>query len=167
MGTGSFPGRWPPIPSNVEVKERVELYLYSPSGSSWLYFCLYLYKAYRSRRSVFSIATLLRSGQSWVCVLVAVRYNSLHRNVQIETGPIQPPIPRVRGLFPGLTTHPSSAKVKNEWSYTSTHHIHLHGVDKEILPLYKTYQRSLLGHKERYVLFTNYVNFTMWHRLIW
>jgi hypothetical protein len=27
--------RWPPSPSSAEVKERVELYLYSPSGSSW------------------------------------------------------------------------------------------------------------------------------------
>jgi len=38
MGTGSFPGiKWPgagtdhPTPPNAEVKERVELYLYSPS----------------------------------------------------------------------------------------------------------------------------------------
>ena len=37
-----FPGgkaagawRWPPTPTTVEVKERVELYLYSPSGPSW------------------------------------------------------------------------------------------------------------------------------------
>jgi len=37
-----FPGdkaagawRWLPTPSSDEVKERVELYLYSPSGSSW------------------------------------------------------------------------------------------------------------------------------------
>jgi hypothetical protein len=43
MGTGSFPEvKWPgrgvdhPPPSSAEVKERVELYLYSPSGSSWL-----------------------------------------------------------------------------------------------------------------------------------
>jgi hypothetical protein len=27
--------RWPPTPSGAEVKERVELYLYSPSGPSW------------------------------------------------------------------------------------------------------------------------------------
>ena len=42
MVTGSFPGgkaagtwRWPPTPSNAEVKEKVELNFYSPSGSSW------------------------------------------------------------------------------------------------------------------------------------
>jgi len=41
-GTGSFPGvKRPghgvdhPPASNAEVKERVELYLYSPSGPSW------------------------------------------------------------------------------------------------------------------------------------
>ena len=42
MGTGSFPGVKRPgrgvnhqPPSSAEVMERVELYLYSPSGSSW------------------------------------------------------------------------------------------------------------------------------------
>jgi hypothetical protein len=42
MGTGSFPGvKRPgrgidhPPPSSAEVKERVKLYLYSPSGPSW------------------------------------------------------------------------------------------------------------------------------------
>jgi hypothetical protein len=42
MGTGSFPGvKRPgrgvdhPPPLSTEVKERVELYLYSPSGPSW------------------------------------------------------------------------------------------------------------------------------------
>jgi len=42
VGTGSFPGvKQPgrgvdhPPPSSAEVKERVELYLYSTSGPSW------------------------------------------------------------------------------------------------------------------------------------
>ena len=41
MGTEFFPGvkrgawRWSPTPSSAEVKERVELYLYSTSGPSW------------------------------------------------------------------------------------------------------------------------------------
>ena len=40
MGTGPFPlvkrpGRLPPTPSSAEVKERVELYIYFPSGPSW------------------------------------------------------------------------------------------------------------------------------------
>ena len=43
LGTGSFPGlKRPgrgadhPPPTSAEVKERVELYLYTPSGPSWL-----------------------------------------------------------------------------------------------------------------------------------
>ena len=42
MGTGSFPGVKQlgcgidhPPPSSVNIKERVELYLYSPSGPLW------------------------------------------------------------------------------------------------------------------------------------
>jgi hypothetical protein len=42
MGTGSLPGvKWPgrgvdhPPSSSSEVKERVELYIYSPSAPSW------------------------------------------------------------------------------------------------------------------------------------
>jgi hypothetical protein len=49
MGTGSFPGvKWPERgvdhpSSSAEVKERVELYLYSPSGPVLGEFYLYLY----------------------------------------------------------------------------------------------------------------------------
>jgi len=42
MGTGSFPGvKWPgcsvdhPLPYSAEVKEKVELYIYSTSGPLW------------------------------------------------------------------------------------------------------------------------------------
>jgi len=42
MGNGPFPGvkwpgawRWPPTPSSAEVKGRVRLQTYSPSGPSW------------------------------------------------------------------------------------------------------------------------------------
>jgi hypothetical protein len=34
-GKSAGPWRWPPTPSSDEVKERVELYLYSSSGPSW------------------------------------------------------------------------------------------------------------------------------------
>jgi hypothetical protein len=43
--------RWPPTPSSAEVKERVEVYLYLPSGPSWpviewTYLLTYLYIKY-------------------------------------------------------------------------------------------------------------------------
>jgi hypothetical protein len=50
MRTRAFPGvKQPargvdhPLPSSAEVKERLELYLYSPSGPSWPQVGLYLY----------------------------------------------------------------------------------------------------------------------------
>ena len=34
-GTATGAWHWPPTPSSAEVKDEVELYLRSPSGSSW------------------------------------------------------------------------------------------------------------------------------------
>jgi hypothetical protein len=54
LGPNQFPVRWvptlfpaeggrrPPTPSNAEVKERIELYLYSSSGSSRVNFTFYV-----------------------------------------------------------------------------------------------------------------------------
>jgi hypothetical protein len=76
-----FPGgktagewRWPPTPSNTEVKERVDLYFYSPSGSSWLFYSeLYITYLYKNRG-----LTLGYRGNSLlpnisVCACVSVR----------------------------------------------------------------------------------------------
>jgi len=53
-------------------------------------------------------------------------------------GPIQPPVRWYRGSYPEVKrsgrdvdqSHPSSAETKNEWSYTSTPPICLHGVGR-------------------------------------
>jgi hypothetical protein len=53
-GKAAVAWRWPPPPSSAEVKERVELYLYSPSGLSRpvlgltlpLYMCIYIIYIY-------------------------------------------------------------------------------------------------------------------------
>ena len=56
----------------------------------------------------------------------------------------QPPIQWVHGYFPGLKrpechvghSRPCSVEVKNEWSYTSTSPICLHGVDRDNFTFY-------------------------------
>ena len=35
-------------------------------------------------------------------------------------------------------TLPSSAEVKNKWSYTSTSHVHLHGIDRNTFKFLST-----------------------------
>jgi hypothetical protein len=57
-----------------------------------------------------------------------------------------------RGSFPGQkrlghevdSSSPSSAEVKNEWSYTSTPHIRLHGMDRKDLSFLLLYNFSLV-----------------------
>ena len=82
MGTVSFPGvkrlgrrvdHLPP--SSAEIKERVELYLYSPSGPSWSVLgelCLYVYLSDR-----FHISNTGRLGVKR-CLLRGVRFRVQH-----------------------------------------------------------------------------------------
>jgi hypothetical protein len=61
---------WVPTPSNADLKERVELYLYSPSGSSWpvlgwtVTFYLYLYWFDVAIVPCFMSAMLLKTRQA-------------------------------------------------------------------------------------------------------
>jgi len=57
--------RWPPTPSRVQIKERVELYLYSPLGPSWpvLGWTLPLYS--RINRVIFTVNSDSRHFLEW------------------------------------------------------------------------------------------------------
>jgi hypothetical protein len=66
--------RWPPSPSNAEVKERAELYICSPS---WV--CMTSYRenftltgngAVESKRVCWTCAMLVIKASSWVCMSV-------------------------------------------------------------------------------------------------
>jgi len=68
-------------------------------------------------------------------------FYSLHHRVWTGSGPIQPPIQCVPGALihvinrPGREADrsrspPSSAEVKNAWSYTSSPSVRLHGVTR-------------------------------------
>jgi hypothetical protein len=61
-------------------------------------------------------STGLQAGWSWVWVLVGTRNFSLHHRIQASSGTKADHLP------------PSSAKVKNVWSYTSTPTTCLHGM---------------------------------------
>ena len=66
--------------------------------------------------------------------------SSSPKNTERLRGTTHPPIQQVPGLFPGVgglakrschdvdLSPPSSAEVKNEWGYTSTLAIRIHGV---------------------------------------
>ena len=98
--------RWPPTPSSAEVKERVELYLYSPSGLSWpvLGWPLSLHitfteQIWRRRR----IWAIIRLSVSWPwppplrVFLITLRHTTLSRT------PLDEWSARRRDLY--LTTH--------------------------------------------------------------
>jgi hypothetical protein len=87
----------------------------------------------------------LRAGWSGVRILVGARNFSPHHRVQTGPGAHPASYPMgTTGSFPGVKlpvresdhSPPSSAEVKNAWSYTSIHPIRLHGVMLSYKPNY-------------------------------
>jgi len=156
MGTGSFPGvkrpgrgvNHPSQPS-AEVKERVELHLYSPSGPSWpvigwtLPFLFlpqqhdWLYKRFtRTYTRVIQISSLVSKSPT------------TSPGPTLSTVPLAhtPPSPGV--IRQGREADHSpivSAEVKNEWKYTFTPSTRLHGVCMD-LPLCNVLVRAFYEH---------------------
>jgi hypothetical protein len=132
MGTrGSFhagnvtvAGSWLPPPSSAEVKK------------AWSYTSTPTYTFIGAEIAQWYSARL-RTGWSGVRVPVGAGKFSSHHRVQTGSGahPVSYPV-GTRGSFPGdkatvawsWPPPPSSADVKNAWSYTSTLPIRLHGV---------------------------------------
>ena len=92
------PWRWPPTPSSAEVKERMKLYLYSPSGSSspvlgWNVAVLYTRKP-QTRRTAAVIPIKRQSSPPALWLL----YLRLHMSTTArqgdqgghKTGPLRP-----------------------------------------------------------------------------
>jgi hypothetical protein len=143
MGTESFPGvKRPgpgidhPPPSSAEVKERVQLYLYSPFVPSWpiLGWILPLLD-YRMiiEPPWLSMGPMLQAG--WHMIWQPARDFSYLQNVQTGSG-AHPTFYSVatRSSFPGCKADPSLssiAKVKSKWNYTSAFPIHLCGVHRD------------------------------------
>ena len=93
----------------------------------------------RSRGSSVIIVTRLSSERSGFRISISVRVFCPPQKVQKFSVPNQPPIRRISETFPRVTRPehdckhipPSSADVKNEWSYTSTVGVGLQGDDKD------------------------------------
>jgi hypothetical protein len=72
-----------------------------------------------------------------VTITTGLRYNNNNNNNRPALEPTQPPIRLVHGFFPGVRwpkrdvySHSRNVEVNNEWGYTSSPPIRLHGVDK-------------------------------------
>jgi hypothetical protein len=101
LSRGKATGAWrgPPTPSKAEVKERVELYLYSPSGPLWpvlgrplaLRLLLLL---------LVSTSTAVRARQSEARTPVGARDLSLLQNAQTDPGAHPASHKMVTGSFP-------------------------------------------------------------------
>ena len=101
----------------------------------------------RSPNRVMGIVTRLRAGRSRFRIQMAAREFSPLQNVQTVSGAQPASCLMTTGLLPREIKRsghkinlspPSSAKVTNQWSYTSTPHLCLHGTDRrKICPLFR------------------------------
>jgi hypothetical protein len=91
-----------------------------------------------SRNSVGGMAARSQGGRNGVRIPAGPRHYFLLHNIQPGSGPTEPPVKWVPGFFPSMLKRPgrevdhsppSSAEVKNEWSYVS--HICLRDVDRD------------------------------------
>jgi hypothetical protein len=91
----------------------------------------------RSRCSRVGLAIRLWAGQPWVLILVGARDLLFSKNGQSRSG--THPASNSVGCYPGVKwpghevkySLPFSAKVENEWSFTSAPPICLHGIDRK------------------------------------
>jgi hypothetical protein len=92
------------------------------------------------RVGIVSIATRLLAGQSRVQARYGQETLLFSKTARPALGPTQPPIHWISGV--GQPEHevsrssPSTAKVKNEWSYNSTRPIYLHDMDRDNFTLF-------------------------------
>jgi hypothetical protein len=93
-------------------------------------------------------STMLQEEPSGVHLPAVVGNLSFPTTSRPALGPNQHPVQKYQGLCPGVTwpgrevahSLPSSAEVKNEWSYTSTSYIRLHGVVRYSFTLHCPYE---------------------------
>ena len=105
------------------------------------------------------MASSLRSGRSEVRIQAREKYFYLFSETSRPSlGPNQPPINGHRGSFqavqrPGRDVQrslPSSAEVKNKWSYTFTPSTCLHGVDRNSCIFLTFFKARKFGNDKRY-----------------
>ena len=135
-----------PHPSSPEVKERVELYLYSPSEPSWPVLGRTLWPFVPVGTGTQGSVVCIATGWTVRCSYPYRGRFPLPQNLEIGSFAHPPPIYWVSGVGgikgPGCCIgnwHSSSVEVKNEWSCTAFPlPTFLRGVDRERLTLFTT-----------------------------
>jgi hypothetical protein len=98
LGCGIY---YPPL-SSAEVKESVQLYLYSPLNACYrVKFILYFLSVW-GEGSMVSLATVPLAGWSQVQILVGSKDFSFLQNVQTSPGAHSAFYTRVQGFFPSI-----------------------------------------------------------------